>query len=151
MTIAKPTKILEEIEKQGVEDWIHNFLNNEGDNPEFSTGLKLEKRYYSNPIIMELSQFKRICGPEDEMKYKIDPEYFKEYIGRMKDSIDSGWEVPPLIIQFENGNFTLNDGNHRHAALTSMGLESYWVIFWTTEKKDFVALKDLYLQFAGHN
>lgn len=145
MIITKPIKALEDITKLGVENWIHNFLNNEGDNPDFSKGLKLAKRYYLGPVKFKLDLIERICGPEPEMKYKIDPEYFQYYISEMTKSIESGWEVPPLIINYDKGMFTLNDGNHRHAALTSMGIESYWVIFWVTEESDFNELKSLNL------
>lgn len=145
MIITKPIKALEDITKLGVENWIHNFLNNEGDNPDFSKGLKLAKRYYLGPVKFKLDLIERICGPESEMKYKIDPEYFQYYISEMTKSIESGWEVPPLIINYDKGMFTLNDGNHRHAALTSIGIESYWVIFWVTEESDFNELKSLNL------
>ena len=61
-----------EFAKHGrLEEWIHLFLCNEGDNKAFSDGLKLEPRRYSASEIMRLDLFERCCGPEDGIKHYI--------------------------------------------------------------------------------
>lgn len=137
--------VIKEVKNTGVEAWVHNFLNNEGDNVEFSKGLKLERRYFSDPVEFDLSNIERCCGPEPDMKYKIDSEYFEYCIGKMLDSLSDGWHVPPLIVNYEDGKFTLNDGNHRYEALTRFGYKKFWVIFWATSKNDFKKLSEIYL------
>lgn len=48
------------------------FLNNEGNNPDLSKGLKIKKTYFFEPVKMPLLLFSRCCGPEEGLKYKID-------------------------------------------------------------------------------
>ena len=55
-----------------LEEQMHMFLNNEGNNPDLSKGLKIEKTYYFEPVKMPLLLFSRCCGPEEGLKYKID-------------------------------------------------------------------------------
>lgn len=47
-----------------IEEWIHLFLNCEGDNVPFSEGLRLKKRYYFGPLKFKLDMFTRCCGPD---------------------------------------------------------------------------------------
>lgn len=45
--------------------------------------------------------------------------------------------MPPLIVNYDRGNFHLNDGNHRHEAFNRLGIEKYWVIIWITSRYDY--------------
>jgi hypothetical protein len=94
---------------------------------------------------MKLDMFRRICGPEDDMKYRTDPEAFEYTVNNMVHSIEDGWDMPPLIVYYGENSFELNDGNHRWEALSRFGRQYCHVIFWTTEAEN---LKDLqvYLQ-----
>jgi hypothetical protein len=104
-----------------LEEWVHKFLCSEGNNIDFSNGLKLEKRYYIGPIKMPLHLFERCCGPEDNMKYRINEDGFKGRVSEISKRINTGWDVPPLIINFSNNSFELNDGNHRYQAMINSG------------------------------
>lgn len=120
-----------------IEDWVHEYLCGEGNNKGFSDGLKDEERQYTEPQLMNLDLFKRCYGPESGMKFNI-PEDDKEQIkwfwlniGGITERYRAGkWDMPPLIIQDRNGEYELNDGNHRFEALKLLGIKEYWVIFW---------------------
>ena len=122
-----------------IEEWVHEYLCGEGNNKEFSDGLKLEPREYEKPKLMNLDLFTRIYGPEPGMKFSIkedDTEQIKWFwlnTGGILERYRAGnWDMPPLIIQDCSGEYELNDGNHRLEALKILGIKEYWVILWRT-------------------
>lgn len=124
-----------------IEEWVHLFLNGEGDNASFSDGLRLKKRYYFGPMKFKLDMFVRCCGPEPNNKYVIDREGFEEHVSVLQNRFKEGWDMPPLIVNYCNGIFELNDGNHRYEALMRSGVDEYFFIVWTTTKSDGVNFK----------
>ena len=123
-----------------LEEWVHEYLCGEGDNKGFSDGLKLEPREYEGPKLMNLDLFARTYGPEPGMAYSIredDKEQIKWFwlnIGGIMEKFRGGhWDMPPLIIQDDDGIYEINDGNHRFEALKMLGIKEYWVILWRTK------------------
>ena len=41
-----------------------------------------------------------------------------------------------LIVHYCEGEFELNDGNHRHKAYENPGIDKIWAIVWITEKSE---------------
>ncbi|WP_105617427.1 ParB/RepB/Spo0J family partition protein [Vallitalea okinawensis] len=123
-------------EKGKIEEWVHLFLNSEGDNFAFSEGLKLQKRYWLGPIIYDLDKINRCCGPEKDIKFHEPYENWENRIKRMEDLIKQGWEMAPLIVNHDKGYLEINDGNHRHEALKRAGINKFWVIFWDSEDEN---------------
>ena len=116
--------------------WIHLYLNEEGRNIPFSDGLKLFDRYYFSPALFPVSLFKRCTGPEPEMKYRVDKDWWEQRIAELEKSIRAGADMPPMIVHYVDGGFELNDGNHRHQAYENLGIEKAWVIIWITEEAE---------------
>ena len=137
-------------EAKKIDAWIHLYLNSEGENIPFSDGLKLEDRYYLSPIEMPVSLFMRCTGPEPEMKYQIDKDWFVQHVAQIEDAVKSGFDMPPLIINYADGKFELNDGNHRHKAYENLGIEKAWVIIWITREEDYLDFMNEYGDYA-HN
>ena len=125
-----------------LEDWVHLFLLSDGHNKAFSDGLKLFDRYYLGPLTMPLSLFSRCCGPEENIKYQVNAEWFKKRVQSLKKILQSNYDMPPLIVHYVDHGFELCDGNHRLEALTQLGVKEYPVIVWITEK-------DEYEEFVG--
>ena len=127
--------------EEKLDAWIHLYLNEEGRNISFSDGLKLCDRYYFSPVLMPISLFKRCTGPEEEMKYHIDRDWWEHKVGELKKSVlaDQNFldKCAPLIVEYTGGKFVLNDGNHRHKAYEDLGIEKAWVIFWITEEDEY--------------
>lgn len=136
--------------KQGkLEEWVHRYLLSDGHNREFSDGLKLYDRYFLGPVRMPLQLFSRCCGPEEQMKYRVDAAWFEKQVAHLQQVIASGADMPPLIVHYTAGMFELNDGNHRHEAYRRLGITHYPVIIWITEteeKEDFLEKYGEYLQ-----
>lgn len=116
-----------------LEVWVQNFLRGEGGNQPMADGLKLVERCYHIPKLYKLDTFERACGPEVDMKWVIDETDFDERVGKIMTRYQTGeWDMPPLIIGLNAGQYELNDGNHRYEALQRLGVNEYWVIIWET-------------------
>lgn len=131
------SKKAREFAREGrLEEWIHLFLCEEGNNVPFSEGLRYEKRSYNGPLKMPLRLFIRCCGPEDNMRYKINKGGFEWRVSEIRKRIENGWDIPPLIINYSNEVFELSDGNHRYQAMLDSGIKVCDVIIWTTGAED---------------
>ena len=116
-----------------LEEWVHAYLLSDGHNKAFSDGLKLYDRHFFGPIEMPLALFTRCCGPEPEMKYRVDGGWFERHVAELMEVIRRVPDMPPLIVHYVDGGFELNDGNHRHEAYARLGIKTYPVIVWITE------------------
>lgn len=124
---------LEYATENKLEEWVHIFLCGEGDNKGFSDGLKLAKRHYAEPKVINFDLFIRCCGPEPNMKWQVDKSGFTQRVNNIADRYKTGaWDMPPLIVNDSDGVLELNDGNHRYEALKTLGINEYWVIIWKT-------------------
>jgi hypothetical protein len=125
--------------KEGkIEEWVHAFLNSVGDNVPFSEGLKLEKRYWTGPLLISIDKLKRCCGPEPGMEYYNAPEDWEPCIKKFQDLIRNGWDMPPLIVQHEGDKLIVSDGNHRLEAMRREGIYKCWIIVWNTHYQDII-------------
>lgn len=123
--------------KGQIEEWIHLYLNSSAMNKELSDGLKLFERFYIGPIKMPITLFNRCCGPEEDMKWKVDKASFEKKVSFLENSVKHDFDMPPLIIQFVDEHFELNDGNHRYEAYIRSGIKEIYVIVWITERQDY--------------
>ena len=136
-----------------LEEWIHAYLLSDGHNKEFSDGLKIYDRYFLGPVKMPLSLFSRCCGPEKNMKWRINEEWFEKHVSELSEVIKKEKDMPPLIVHFymdedkTDGAFELNDGNHRLEAYSRLGIEEYYVIIWITEKTEYELFMSKYSQY----
>lgn len=133
-----------------LEEWVHLYLLSDGHNQPFSEGLKIVDRYYLGPVRMPLSLLHRCCGPEEDMKWRVEREWFYKHVTELEEVIKSGADLPPLIVHYymddahKEGAFELNDGNHRFEAYTRLGIKTHDVILWITEKHEYDAFKAKY-------
>ena len=149
--MLKYSATLESAMKYGKEEktdaWVHLFLNEEGRNIAFSDGLKLCDRYYFSPAQFPISMFKRCSGPEEDMKYRVDAGWWEHKISELTKAVGSGEEMPPMIVHYVDGEFELNDGNHRHKVYEDLGIDKAWVIVWITEEEE---LKDFMCEYGAY-
>lgn len=134
-----------------LEDWIHAYLKSDGNNKGLSDGLKLCNRYFLGPVKMPLSLFSRCCGPEENMTWKVDAGGFENRVTRLENAIKTEKDMPPLIVQFVNDGFELNDGNHRYEAYLRLGVKDIDVIIWITEKQDYQLFLSKYSEYIRDN
>lgn len=130
------TSAKEYAEAEKLDEWIHTYLQSDGHNQAFSDGLKLYDRYYIGPIQMPVRFFHRCCGPEEEMTYRVDSVWFEKHVEELKEVLANSPDMPPLIVHYIDGDFELNDGNHRLEAYQRMGVKEIPVIVWITESEE---------------
>ena len=68
---------------------------------------------------MPLELFHRCTGPEENMKYRIDKDWWPIHVAVLEDSIKKDPDMPPLIVHYVEDDFELNDGNTRFQAYTN--------------------------------
>ncbi len=131
-----------------LEEWVHLYLHSDGRNKEFSDGLKRFNRYYLGPVELPLTLFERCCGPEENMRYRVDEGWFEQHVIELAEVIRRNPDMPPLIVHFLNDQgtwkFELNDGNHRFEAYRRMGYESMQFIVWITEESELLEFERRY-------
>ena len=131
------------------EEWIHAYLLSDGNNKALSDGLRMMKRIFY-PVCFPLQMLTRNTGPEPGMRYQIHPEWFEIHVAELMEAVEAGADIPPLIVHYwipegkSEGEFELNDGNHRLEAFKRLGIERYHVIFWCTEQREFDQLMAYY-------
>ena len=138
-----------------LEDWVHAYLLSDGRNKPFSDGLKMAERIYLGPITLPLDLLHRCAGPVHEgLPYQIHPEVWERNVRKLMDAASNGADIPPLIAHYvipegkQDGEFELNDGNHRHEACIRAGISVFPTIIWITEeadRDDFIAKYGEYL------
>ena len=152
VTMLKYSATLESAMEYGREEktdaWIHLYLNEEGRNIPFSDGLKLFDRYFISPAQFPISLFHRCAGPEEDMKYRIDKGWWEHKLSEITKAVQEGREMPPMIVHYVDGEFELNDGNHRHKVYENLGIESAWVIIWITEEEELADFMSKYGEYV---
>ncbi len=124
-------------EQHKLEDWIHAYLGTGyWKNMGLSNGLKLQQRWWTAPVHMLLNELVRCCGPEDHMPYQVPVESWEERVNRIKDSVVDIADLPPLIIQYQAGLYSIRDGNHRYEAIQRKGWTHCWVVIWYDSEEE---------------
>ena len=141
---ATLSSALEYGKEEKMDAWVHLYLNEEGRNIPFSDGLKLFDRYYISPARYPLSLFTRCAGPEENMKYRIDKDWWAIRIAELEKAVQAGRDMPPFIVHYVDGAFELNDGNHRHKVCENLGIDTVWAIVWITEEDEFTEFMKKY-------
>ena len=134
-----------------LEDWVHVFLLSDGNNKAFSDGLKLNSRVFYGPVKMPLRLFTRGGGPEEGMKWRMNPVSWEQRVENLVRVMRTEKDMPPLIVRYVDGGFELNDGNHRFEALARLGEQEHHFIIWLAQPEDsgeFIAKFGMYLQAA---
>ena len=60
--------------------------------------------------------------------FPIAEEDWESDVREMSDSVEDGWEPPPLLVSRREGKYLLEDGNHRYETLRRSGATHAWVI-----------------------
>ncbi len=121
-----------------IEEWVHRYLTTGGwANPGFSEGLKKEKRWWYGPIEMELAALSRSLGTEPGMEYRVSEERWQSITTRIAQTLIDPLALPPLIIEYRDGELSVRDGNTRHGAMSLVGWSKCWVIFWYNSESDY--------------
>lgn len=111
-----------------LEQWVQDYLYNEGQNKGLADSFKKESISYSL-CEYHLLKLKRIMGPENNMKFFESEDVWEKRIQELQAKIVKGETMPPLIVTNLWSENEIADGAHRHEALLRQGYRDYWVIF----------------------
>jgi hypothetical protein len=112
-----------------IEGWVRAFLASEGsDNGVLAAAIALRECWWAGPVTVDVADLHRLAGPEESLPCPIEPEEWRDEVEAMTDSLDDGWEPPPLLAEHVDGRLVLQDGNHRYEALLESGAPQAWVL-----------------------
>ena len=109
--------------------WVAAFLRSPGsDNAVLAEELSAGKASWCGPVRLRFDDLHRLAGPPDQPTLARLGEDDLETVEEMGDSIDDGWEAPPLIVSYRDSQLVVEDGNHRIEGLRRCGLSDYWAV-----------------------
>jgi hypothetical protein len=135
-----------DVSDEAIASWVGDFLASRGsDNAVLAAALAQDPHWWFGPVLLPLADLERLAGPEDDALCEIEPDEWHDDVDAMQDSIDDGWEPPPLLAEWQEGRLLLQDGNHRHEALTRAGETHAWtlVFFPSLDARDRFAARSL--------
>jgi hypothetical protein len=109
--------------------WVGDFLASHGsDNAVLAAALAQDPHWWLGPLLVPADELVRLAGPEDEALCPIEPEEWEGDVDAMEQSLDDGWQPPPLLAEHQDGRLVLQDGNHRYEALVRAGESHAWTL-----------------------
>jgi hypothetical protein len=123
-----------------IEAWVHAYLAaGPWANPGLSAGLRLERRWWRGPVALPVARLLRCCGPEPAMEFHVEPASWERRVGAIAVSLTSPAALPPLLVEYRAGTWSVRDGNHRLAAITRLGWPRAWAVIWYNSAADYEA------------
>jgi hypothetical protein len=122
-----------------IEAWVHKYLTTgRWANPAFSVGLKRQKRWWVGPLEVKLTDLSPAVGTDPGMEFVVeDEDTWFDRTSRMAESFSDPLSLPPLIVEYRNGELSIRDGNTRYTAMQHLGWSTCWVIIWYNSMSDY--------------
>lgn len=109
--------------------WVGDFLASAGsDNALLAAALAQRRHWWVGPIQVPLDDLVRLAGPERDALVTVPADRWENDVEEMEESLDEGWEPPPLLAEYRDGELLLQDGNHRFEALERANATNAWVL-----------------------
>ncbi len=110
--------------------WVEAFLASDGsDNAPLAAGLVRANAAWEGPVRLPLDSLNRLAGPEGApVLVEVDDDEWDARVDDMADKVRSGWDPPPLVVTYRDGQLVLEDGNHRVEALRRAGASAGWAV-----------------------
>ncbi|MDE7299326.1 MAG: hypothetical protein K2N94_10940 [Lachnospiraceae bacterium] len=122
-----------EYEERGkISEWLQLFLRNDGHNTALADGLLQEERCYIGLKMLPLFLLDQIkSGAPEYLNDQDSIDYFFLVVDRMKQAYGN-WDIPPLIVEYGENGFYVNDGRHRLEMYRQLGIPEAPAVLWTT-------------------
>ncbi len=117
--------------------WVGDFLASRGsDNEVLAAALAQNRHWWLGPLRLPVTDLVRIAGPEDDVPVPIEPDEWEDDVEEMEESLEEGWEPPPLLVEHRAGTLILQDGTHRCEALARSGEREAWCLVMFAEESE---------------
>lgn len=124
----------EAADEDRVAEWVGEFLADRGsDNATLAAALAEQPHYWLGPIRLPVNDLVQLAGPSEEEVCPVEPDEWDEDVETMQESLEEGWQPPPLLVEFGDGELLVQDGNHRYDALVDAGSSHVWAFVWFDE------------------
>jgi hypothetical protein len=112
-------------------EWVGAFLASRGsDNEVLAAALAQDRHWWLGPLPVPVDKLLRLAGPEDDARCRVETDEWEDDVDAMEESLDVGWEPPPLLARYRDGQLLLQDGNHRYEALVRAGESHAWTLVY---------------------
>jgi hypothetical protein len=131
-------------EKDDLAAWVAEFLASPGsDNAPLGAKLTDPPRSWTGPLRLPIRELARLAGPSDHPVLEpVDEDEWRDDVDDLAEKVDEGFDPPPVIVTYRNGQLVLEDGNHRVEALRRAGEDEAWAVVSFedhAERDDFLA------------
>ena len=127
-------------ERDEIALWVGGLLASPGsDNEILAAALAQKQHWWVGPVELPLDDLVRLAGPEDDALVPVDDDVWEEDVATMEESVEEGWEPPPLLAEHQDGRLLLQDGNHRYEALSRSGAPTAWVLIYFDDEASYRA------------
>jgi hypothetical protein len=115
--------------------WVGDFLASKGsDNAVLAAALSTSRHWWHGPVLLPVDRLVRLAGPEADSVVPIEPEVWEDDVDAMGESLDEGWEPPPLLVEYRDGDLLVQDGTHRLEALARGGEAEAWALVYFDDR-----------------
>lgn len=125
------------VQQNRLEDWVQLFLHGDGNNIELANGLKNNNFKYVSLVMINLKDMDVTEEVPGYITENSDKEWFYYEINEMINKIENGWDMPPLIVHFQNGIYHPLDGRHRNVALCKLGITQAPAVIVVNTEEDY--------------
>jgi len=127
-------------ERDELDEWVAEFLASPGsDNAALADQLGDRVHCWLGPVQVPFDQLHRLAGPPEHPVLEVwDEEDWRDDVQDLAEKADDGWEPPPVVVAYRDGQLVLEDGNHRVEGLRRNGERETWAIigFADAEERD---------------
>lgn len=120
--------------------WMARFLASPGsDNAELGQMLRERSLLWIGPLELPIDKLNRLAGPPGHpVLVPVDDEAWRDDVEDLEERVEEGWEPPPVVVTYEDGQLKLEDGNHRVEGMRRAGETMAWSVvgFQTAEERD---------------
>jgi hypothetical protein len=115
--------------------WVGDFLASKGsDNEMLAAALSKKRHWWHGPVQLPVERLVRLAGPEADSVVPIEPDVWEDDVDAMGESLDEGWEPPPLLVEYRDGDLLVQDGTHRLEALARGGEAEAWALVYFDDR-----------------
>mgnify|MGYP003543545714 CR=1 FL=1 len=117
-------------ERDELGEWVADFLASPGsDNGALAARLADPPRCWLGPVRIPLEHLNRLAGPPGEpVLCPVDEDYWRDDVEDLEQKVREGWEPPPVVASYRDGQLFLEDGNHRVEGVRRSGDRQAWTV-----------------------